>query len=118
MVQTGEVGRGVAAMTALEASSIIKEWFTETPGMTNEMWDNDKIMLNWMARRHVELEQNLLNLTKQHCAQEVYQVMTAGGQTAEVGTSGIVEGVSKAYHSMQPKEKEQLKAMLKDAIGF
>ena len=118
IVQTGEVGRGVAAMTALEASSLIKEWFTETPGMTNEMWDNDKIMLNWMAGRHVELEQNLLNLTKQHCAQEVYQVMTAGGQTAEVGTSGIVEGVSKAYHSMQPREKEQLKAMLKDAIGF
>ena len=42
--------------------------------------------------------------------------MTAGGNTAVVGTSGIVEGIARACHTMNAEEKEKFKAMLKASL--
>jgi hypothetical protein len=44
------------------------------------------------------------------------QVMTAGGNTAKIGTRGIVEGISRAMTTMTQEEKEAFKAMLVQAI--
>ena len=51
-----DVGRGVKALTPLEASAIMKGWFLETPGMTAAMWSDDKVMLQWMAESNHLLE--------------------------------------------------------------
>ena len=64
MVEASDVGRGGILLSSLEASSLMKEWFLETPGMNIEMWKNDKKMLAWMAENNKLLEEKVLNLAK------------------------------------------------------
>ena len=42
--------------------------------------------------------------------------MTAGGQTAKVGTQGILEGISMAVSRMTDEEKAEFKAMLGNTL--
>ena len=49
--------------------------------------------------------------------QEVVQVMTAGGNTARVGTRGIVEGLSRAMELMSPEDCENVKQLLTKVIN-
>eukprot|EP00978_Attheya_sp_CCMP212_P005428 scaffold12189_cov51-Attheya_sp.AAC.2 len=105
MIEAGEVGRGIKALTPIEASAMMKEWFLETPGMTDELWDDDKVMLSWMAQSNQDLE-----------AKEVFRVITAGGNTSQVGTAGIMEGIAKACETMSPSNKETFKKMLKESL--
>jgi hypothetical protein len=44
------------------------------------------------------------------------QVMTAGGNTAKVGTRGIVEGIGRAMATMTDAEKDLFKAMLGETL--
>jgi len=112
IIEASEVGRGVKSPTPLEASDMIKQWFMESPGMTEEKWEDDKIMLAWMGQNHAHLESKVIEYTKECVVQEVMQVMTAGGNTAKIGTRGIVEGISRAMTTMTQEEKESFKAML------
>mmetsp|Transcript_1644 Transcript_1644/g.3791 ORF Transcript_1644/g.3791 Transcript_1644/m.3791 type:complete len:2007 (+) Transcript_1644:63-6083(+) len=114
--ETAQVGRGMASLSPLEASKLIKTWFLETPGATESLWDDDKAVLSWMAQQQKELEMKIIHLTREHVVQEVFQVMTAGGDTAKVGTSGIVEGISKAMSAMSAEDVSQFRAMLKSSL--
>ena len=117
IVEAAQVGRGVKAPTALEATATIKKWFVETPGYEESQWEDDKIMLSWMGQNHASLEQKVVEYTKQCVVQEVVQVMTAGGDTARIGTIGIVEGVSQAYEKMTDEEKSAFKAMMQKVFS-
>ena len=116
IIEASQVGRAVKAPTPLEATALIKQWFVETPGMTEAKWNDDKAMLTWMGENHASLEQKVVDYTKECVVQEVVQVMTAGGVTAKVGTMGIVEGLSRVYETMSEEEKASLKAMLGTAL--
>jgi acetyl-CoA carboxylase/biotin carboxylase 1 len=116
LIQAAAVGRGVEAPTPVEASATIEQWFVETSGMTKEDWQNDKKVLSWMADCHAELEKKVLSYTKECVVQEVLQVMTAGGNTARVGASGIVEGLARACETMNNAEKDEFKKMLMEAL--
>lgn len=114
--ESAQVGRGSSALSPVEASKLIKAWFLETPGATEVLWDDDKAVLSWMAQNHQDLEMRIVQLTRENVVQEVFQVMTAGGDTAKVGTSGIVEGISKAMSTMSAEEQAQFKEMLKSTL--
>lgn len=43
--------------------------------------------------------------------------MTAGGNTARVGTMGIVEGIERALATMTEEDKASFKALLAKTIG-
>ena len=102
----------------MKASALIKSWFLETKGATELLWSDDKAVLSWMAQQHEDLEMKIVALTKENVVQEVFQVMTAGGQTAVVGTSGIVEGISRAMATMSAEEQSILKEMLKSKLAL
>ena len=118
IIETAQVGRGMEALTPVKASELIKSWFLETKGATEALWNDDKAVLSWMAQQHDDLEMKIVSLTRENVVQEVYQVMTAGGQTAVVGTSGIVEGISRAMATMSAEEQSNLKEMLKSTLGL
>lgn len=117
LIDAAKVGRGVAPLSPLEASGLIKQWFTETPGMSKDVWSDDKVVLAWMAQHYNDLEQKIVSYTKEIVIQEVVQVMTAGGNTARVGTAGIIEGLGRALEKMSPEERENVKQMLSQVIG-
>ena len=116
IIDASEVGRGVKSPTPVEASDMIKQWFMEVPGMSDDKWEDDKVMLTWMAENHAHLESKVIDYTQECVVQEVMQVMTAGGNTARIGTRGIVEGISRAMTTMTQEEKEAFKAMLGQAL--
>lgn len=116
LVEATEVGRSVATLSSVEASNVVKSWFLETPGMNEAGWSDDKLLLSWMGERYSELEQKVLAYTKQCVAEEVVQVMTSGGNTAVVGTAGIVEGVGAAYEKMGPEQKAEFMKLLKETL--
>jgi acetyl-CoA carboxylase/biotin carboxylase 1 len=116
LIQAAAVGRGVKAPSPVEASATVQQWFMETLGMTEEYWKDDKKVLSWMADNHGELQQKILSYTKECVTQEVFQVMTAGGNTARIGASGIVEGLVRACEKMDAAEKDHFKKMLVDAL--
>lgn len=111
-----EVGRGVKSLSPLEATGLIKRWFVESQGMNAELWSDDKVVLSWMAGNYGDLEIKILSFTQDVVAQEVIQVMTAGGNTARIGLAGIVDGISKALATMPPDEREKARKMLMDAL--
>ena len=117
IIEAAEVGRGVKTPTAVEASNLIKTWFVQTPGMDEMKWVDDKAVLTWMAHYHQHLEEKILAYTKSCVAQEVIQVLTAGGNTARVGAAGIVEGLAQAYGVMSPEERAQLKEAILAALA-
>lgn len=112
IIDAAEVGRGVKTPTPLEATEMIKQWFLATPGMTKAMWEDDRAMLSWMGENHKLLEQKVVGYTKECVVQEVLQVMTSGGDTAKIGTMGIVEGIGRAMATMTEEQKADLKLML------
>lgn len=111
-----KVGRGVKALSPLEASYLIKQWFAESPGMSETLWADDKVVLSWMAGNYGELENKILAFTRNVVAQEVMQVMTAGGNTARIGLAGIVEGISKALEKMSVEDRERARKLLLEAL--
>jgi acetyl-CoA carboxylase/biotin carboxylase 1 len=112
IIEASTVGRGVASPTPLEATDMIKQWFVQSNGMDSTKWEDDKVMLTWMANNHALLESKVIDFTQECVSQEVMKVMTAGGNTAKIGTRGIVEGISRAMTTMTEEEKEAFKAML------
>jgi len=112
LIEASTVGRGVTSPTPLEATNMIKQWFVQSPGMDEMKWEDDKIMLGWMGNNHQLLESKVIEYTQECVSQEVLQVMTAGGNTAKVGTRGIVEGINRAMMTMTEAEKEAFKVML------
>ena len=113
-----EVGRSIKRLTQIEASSICKKWFLDSPGIENCTWEDDKTVLTWMARNYSLLEARIKDLTRNYVAEEVLQVLTAGGQTEEIGTAGMIEGLSKAYQRMSKTNKDKFKMALKAALDI
>jgi acetyl-CoA carboxylase/biotin carboxylase 1 len=118
IIETAQVGRGSEVLTPVKASELIKNWFLETKGATEALWNDDKAVLSWMAQQHEDLEMKIVALTRENVVQEVYQVLTAGGQTSVVGTAGIVEGITRAMSTMSAAEQSNLKDMLKSSLGL
>ena len=118
IIETAQVGRGTEALSPVKASELIKSWFLETKGATDALWSDDKAVLSWMAQQHEDLEMKIVALTRENVVQEVFQVLTAGGQTSVVGTSGIVEGITRALSTMSVDEQSNLKDMLKSSLGL
>jgi acetyl-CoA carboxylase/biotin carboxylase 1 len=116
LIDAAQVGRGVKALTPLQATAVIKKWFMESPNMTEDSWHDDKVVLTWMAGNYGELEKRILGYTKEVVMQEVLQVMTAGGNTARVGISGILEGASRALDRMSAEEREITTKMFLDVL--
>merc|ERR1712176_773438 len=117
VIEASKVGRGLATPTPIQASSIIKGWFLETPTMKEDLWENDKVVLTWMGERYGELEQKVVTYAKESVTKEVVQVMSAGGNTQVIGMDGIVEGISQVYNQMTPTEREDLKQKLANALS-
>lgn len=118
IIEASEVGRSVTTISPKAASDLMKKWFVETSGMDASMWNDDKIMLSWMADKHDVLKLKVLELTKECVVQEVFSAMTAGGNTAQIGSAGIVEGITRACETMTVEGKQQFKNMLKDALNL
>jgi acetyl-CoA carboxylase/biotin carboxylase 1 len=118
IIETAQVGRGTEVLTPVKASALIKSWFLETKGATEGLWNDDKAVLSWMAQQQEDLEMKIVALTRENVVQEVFQVMTAGGQTAVLGTAGIVEGISRAMSTMSAEEQSNLKELLKSSLGL
>jgi len=116
VIEAAEIGRGVKAPSPLEATAIIKKWFTESQGMTENKWGEDKIVLAWMEQHHAALEENIVSYTKACVAEEVVQVLTAGGTTARVGAAGIVEGLGRAFATLSAEDKKELKEAILGAM--
>jgi acetyl-CoA carboxylase/biotin carboxylase 1 len=116
IIEAAEVGRAVKTPTPLEATELIKQWFLATPGMNGAKWENDKAMLTWMGENYRLLEQKVVEYTKECIVQEVMQVMTSGGDTAKIGTMGIVDGIGRAMATMTDEEKSGLKSMLQKTL--
>ena len=112
IIEAAQVGRSVKAPTPLEASAMVKAWFLESTKLSEDKWIDDKQVLQWMGEKHQLLETKVVEFTKHCVAQEVVQVMTAGGQTAKIGTMGIIEGLSMAYEKMSDEDKAAFKSML------
>ena len=116
LIQAAEVGRGIVAPTPIQASAIIESWFHED-NVGTDLWNDDKVVLAWMAEHYADLEKKILTYTKNIVVQEVVQVMTAGGNTARVGTAGIIEGLAMALQRMSPEEQQQVKQMLTNIVN-
>jgi len=114
MVKASDVGRGKALLSPLDASSLMKEWFMEAPGMNIDMWADDKKMLAWMAENNKQLEEKVSDLATKYVSEEVFQAMT--GSTSIIGTAGITKGLSRALSAMNPDERELLKQTMKEAL--
>lgn len=118
IMEASEVGRNDTALNSSAASALMKQWFVETSGMEASMWNDDKVMLSWMANKHEDLNLKVVELSKECVVQEVFSAMTAGGNTAQIGSAGIVEGISRACNTMTEEEKQQFKKMLKDTLNL
>jgi len=115
MMNAGNVGRGVSSMSAIDASSKIEEWFVSGGGSADG-WKDDKRVLGWMAQNDDSLNKNVTELAKNHVSEEVFSAMSAGGMTSVVGTSGIVDGISRAMSSMTDEQREDFKRNLKNIL--
>jgi len=115
ILETFQVGRG-AAISPMEASKLIKSWFLETPGATEALWGDDKAVLSWMAQQNEQLETKMLKLSKENVLQEVFEVMTAGGNTAKIATAGIVEGISQALLTLSTDDQAYVKDLIKSTL--
>ena len=121
LIEGSNLGRGVKALTPLEASAMIQQWFTQdTAGAgAASLWKHDdKAVLAWMADHHADLEQRILGFHKEVVSAEVAQVITAGGNTAQVGIAGIVEGLSRGVDQLSPEEQRHVRALLRTTFGL
>merc|ERR1712157_99854 len=115
--ETYKVGRS-SAITSIDASKMIRGWFLETPGATDALWNDDQAVLSWISQQSETLETKILKLNYDNVVQEVFEVITAGGKTAEVGTSGIIEGISEALLTMSSEDQARVRAMIKSSLGL
>jgi len=69
-----------------------------------------------MAQQHDQLELNVVKLNKENVVQEVFDVMTSGGNTARIGTAGIIEGISQALLTLSGEEQTNIKEMIKSTL--
>lgn len=116
MQQATEVGRGSTKLSPIRASALMKKWFLERSELSSDMWDDDKIMLSWMAQSYEELEDKVRDLSRESVVQEVYEVLTGSGKIAQIGTSGLAEGITRAVKTMSEEEKENFKVMMMKAL--
>jgi len=114
--EASEVGRASNRLTPLEAGSYVKEWFIEANGTSQELWDNDRAVVAWMTESYGFIGEKVRDLSQALVADEVYSVLTAGGQTEVIGTAGMIQGLQKAYLSMKKAEKEKFRNALKAAL--
>jgi acetyl-CoA carboxylase / biotin carboxylase 1 len=112
IIEGSQVGRSISALSPLNASEMIRQWFLETPGMTPASWENDKLMLTWMAENNSMLEMKVLEFSQDCVSQEVYQVLTSKGNTSRVGMAGILKGLSRAMEHMAAEDKAAFKSHL------
>jgi hypothetical protein len=112
----GDVGRGTSLMTPIDASLMVKQWFIESEGCSPHSWDDDKRVLAWMGRNNALLETKIAEMAKKHVADEVYLALTTGGNTAQIGVAGIVEGLARALSSMPLEVKENVKKNLEGLL--
>lgn len=117
--EASDIGRGLTALTPLEASGIIKQWFAEAQEVGTDIesaWKDDKAVLSWMGASYTELEHKILEFTRSIVAQEVVQVMTAGGNTAKIGAAGIIDGIRIAMEKMPAQERENVHKLLSEVL--
>lgn len=117
IMDAGKVGRSVKGMDAVDASSLIKNWYLEANGQ-NSAWNDDKQFLAWMGQNNEKLEIKVAELAKKFVAEEVFTAMSAGGNTSLIGTAGIVEGISRAMSTMSSDQKLALKQSLKAVLDL
>lgn len=118
IVRASLVGRGIKSPSLADASRLIEHWFNETPDLKGASWRDDKIVLGWMAERHDYLQEKILSYTRKIVSDEVFNVMTAGGNTARVGIHGIAKGIRQALLTMSDEEREAAKKALLDALAI
>ena len=115
LIEGSNLGRGVKKLTPIQASSMIQNWFIldnqQNSGSGSE-WNDDKAVLAWMADHHADLEQRILAFNKEVVTEEVSNVITAGGNTAQVGIAGIVEGLSRGIEQLPADQKRQVRELL------
>jgi acetyl-CoA carboxylase / biotin carboxylase 1 len=116
LLEAGTVGRGVKNLTSLEATELVKSWFMDSPGMREEQWRDDKLVLSWMAHHHHHLEEKIIGYTRTVVSEEVFRVLTAGGGTARVGLAGIAEGIGRALETLSAVDKEQTMKLLSEVV--
>jgi acetyl-CoA carboxylase / biotin carboxylase 1 len=123
LVEAAQVGRGVKSLTPLQATGMIRQWFVDQivgggdgGGDPDHSWSDDKVVLTWMAQHHSTLEQNIVEYTRDVVAQEVIQVLTAGGNTARVGLTGIAQGIRSALDRLTPTERELVRSSIANAL--
>jgi acetyl-CoA carboxylase / biotin carboxylase 1 len=120
--EAATVGRRVKALTPLEASALIKQWFIESQpadtAHTNRFltWNDDRAVLAWMSTSYGELENKIQKFARDVVAQEVFQVLTAGGNTAQVGLSGIADGIRAALEQLPLEERDRVRKSLLDSL--
>ena len=117
--EASDIGRGLTALTPLEATGMIKQWFTESQPAGTDVelaWNDDKAVLSWMGASYAELESKIIAFTRQIVTQEVVQVMTAGGNTAKIGAAGIIDGIRMALEKMPAEDRENVRKMLLDVL--
>jgi len=85
-------------------------------GMSPAMWDDDKVVIIWFSEYKSYVEGKVADLTKNKVVEEVFKVLTAGGNTAKLSKVGVVEGLKQACEAMSLAEKEEMKKMLKDSL--
>ena len=117
LLETYQVGRG-ETISPVEASKVIKGWFLETPGATNALWNDDKAVLSWIVQQSQTLEAKIVRLNRENVVQEVFEVMTAGGNTAKIGTAGIIEGIAQALLTMSPEDQADIRAMIGKSLNM
>ncbi|KAL7569782.1 hypothetical protein ACA910_005724 [Epithemia clementina (nom. ined.)] len=119
LIEGSKLGRGVKALTPLQASSMIQKWFMiDSINNQHALWNNDKSVLAWMADHHADLEQRILAFNKEVVMEEVTNVVTAGGNTAQVGIAGIIEGLSRGVERLSPEHKRQVRELLQKTFQF
>jgi acetyl-CoA carboxylase/biotin carboxylase 1 len=118
VVGTFQVGRGDTCISPVQASNLIRGWFLETPGATEALWGDDRAVLSWMAQQNEQLEMKILKLNKENVVQEVFDVMTSGGNTAKIGTAGIIEGISQALLTLSSDEQASVKELIKSTLSL
>lgn len=117
IMDAGKVGRSVKGMDAVDASSLIKNWYLEDNGQSSA-WNDDKQFLAWMGQNNEKLEIKVAELAKKFVAEEVFTAMSAGGNTSLIGTAGIVDGISRAMSTMSSDQKLALKQSLKAVLDL
>ncbi|KAL3763746.1 hypothetical protein ACHAW5_006190 [Stephanodiscus triporus] len=101
---------GVIELNSLRAGSLRRLAQLEA------LWTDDKAVLSWMAQQNEQLEMKMLKLSRENVVQEVFEVMTAGGNTAKVATAGIVEGISQALLTLSAEEQAYVKDLIKSTL--